>query len=47
MDVKSAFLNGILQEVAYVEQAKGFMNPEHHGHAYKLKKDVVWFEADL
>jgi hypothetical protein len=29
MDVKSAFLNGILQEEVYVEQLKGFQDPYH------------------
>ena len=27
MDIKSAFLNGILQEEVYVEQPKGFVDP--------------------
>ena len=27
MDVKSACLNGMLQEKVYVEQSKGFANP--------------------
>jgi hypothetical protein len=35
MDVKSAFLNGILQKEVYVEQPKGFQDPYH---VYKLKK---------
>jgi hypothetical protein len=37
MDVKSVFLNGILQEV-YVEQPKEFQDPHHRQHVYKLKK---------
>jgi hypothetical protein len=38
MDVKSAFLNSILQEEVYVEQPKGFQDPHHPHHVYKLKK---------
>ena len=38
MDVKSTFLNGILNEEAYVEQSKSFEDPHHPDHVYKLKK---------
>ncbi|XP_019087606.1 PREDICTED: uncharacterized protein LOC109127414 [Camelina sativa] len=38
MDVKSAFLNGILQDEVYVEQPKGFENSQHPEHVYRLKK---------
>ncbi|KAK2444335.1 putative mitochondrial protein [Trifolium repens] len=52
MDVKSAFLNGYLQEEVYVEQPKGFVNPEHPNYVYKLKKALyglkqaprAWYE---
>jgi hypothetical protein len=37
MDVKSAFLNGVLQEEVYVEQPKCFQDPHHSHHVYKLK----------
>jgi len=40
MDVKSAFLNGVLQEEVYVEQPKGFQDPHHPHHVYKLKKEL-------
>jgi len=38
MDVKSAFLNGMLQEEVYVEQPKGFVDPHRPDDVYKLKK---------
>ena len=38
MDVKSVFLNGILNEEVYVEQSKGFEDLELLNHKYRLKK---------
>jgi hypothetical protein len=38
MDVKSAFLNGVIQEEVYVRQPLGFMNPKYPDRVYKLSK---------
>ncbi|GKF26321.1 retrovirus-related pol polyprotein from transposon TNT 1-94, partial [Tanacetum coccineum] len=38
MDVKTAFLNGNLQEEVYVCQLDGFVDQDNPNHVYKLKK---------
>ncbi|GKF03781.1 retrovirus-related pol polyprotein from transposon TNT 1-94, partial [Tanacetum coccineum] len=38
MDVKTAFLNGILRENIYVSQPDGFVDPNNPNHVYRLKK---------
>nr|GEZ06525.1 retrotransposon protein, putative, unclassified [Tanacetum cinerariifolium] len=38
IDVKTAFLNGNLQEEVYVSQPNRFMDPDNLSHVYKLKK---------
>ncbi|GJX09189.1 integrase, catalytic region, zinc finger, CCHC-type containing protein [Tanacetum coccineum] len=40
MDVKSAFLNGFINEEVYVAQPLGFIDFEKPDHVYKLKKAV-------
>jgi hypothetical protein len=38
LSVKSAFLNGFIEEEIYVEQPLGYIKPENDGKVYKLKK---------
>jgi len=53
MDVKSAFLNGFIQEEVYVDQSLGFENLENPNHVFKLKKALyglkqaprAWYEC--
>ena len=51
MDVKIAFLNGVIKEV-YIEQPQGFEVEDMHTHVCKLKKELyglkqaprAWYE---
>jgi hypothetical protein len=38
MDVKSAFLNGVIQEEVYVRQPRGFESSKYPDRVYKLSK---------
>ncbi|GJS13906.1 retrovirus-related pol polyprotein from transposon TNT 1-94 [Tanacetum coccineum] len=40
MDVKTAFLHGLLKEEVYVCQPDGFIDADHPSHVYKLKKAI-------
>jgi len=40
MDVKSAFLNGVISEEVYVKKPPGFEDLKHPDHVYKLKKSL-------
>ena len=45
MDVKSAFLNGFIEEAVYVEQPPGFESFDFPNHVFKLSKAFVWIET--
>ena len=38
MDVKTTFLNGVVEEEVYVEQPLGFKTHDREPHVCKLKK---------
>ena len=38
MDLKSAFLNGYINELIYVEQPRSFEDEKKPNHVYKLRK---------
>ncbi|GJT16896.1 retrovirus-related pol polyprotein from transposon TNT 1-94 [Tanacetum coccineum] len=44
MDVKTAFVNGILCEEVYVSQSDRFVDPENPNHVYKLKKALYFLK---
>jgi hypothetical protein len=38
MDVKTVFLNGVIEEEVYIEQPRGFEVEDRKTRVYKLKK---------
>ncbi|GKC16873.1 retrovirus-related pol polyprotein from transposon TNT 1-94, partial [Tanacetum coccineum] len=47
MDVKTAFLNGILRDKVYVSQLDEFVDPYNPNHVYKLKKALYGLKQAL
>jgi hypothetical protein len=40
MDVKRAFLNGVILQEVFVKQPHGFEDLKHPEHVYKVKKSI-------
>ena len=47
MDVKSTFLNGKIEEEAYIEQLEGFLLSENKDYVCKLKKALYGLKQAL
>nr|GFB70641.1 integrase, catalytic region, zinc finger, CCHC-type, peptidase aspartic, catalytic [Tanacetum cinerariifolium] len=46
MDVKTAFLNGLLKEEVYVAQPDGFVDLDHPEKGLPTKESFLWIEVE-
>jgi hypothetical protein len=46
MDVKSAFLNGVIKEEVYIRQPPGFENPKYPNRVYKLSNALYGLKQE-
>ena len=44
MDVKTTFLNGVIEEEVYIEQPQGFEVEDRWTHVWKLKNSLYGFK---
>jgi hypothetical protein len=44
MDVKTSFLNGVIEEEIYIEQPHGFEVHDRETHVCRLKKSLYGFK---
>ena len=47
MDVKTTFLNGVIEEEVYIEQPEGFETHENKYHVCRLKKVLYGLKQPL
>ena len=47
MDVKSAFLNGFINELVYVDQSSRVEDPRYPNHVYRLSKTLYGLKQAL
>ena len=46
MDIKAAFLNGVIEEEVYIEQPKGFDVENRETHVCRLKKSLYGLKQE-